>query len=84
MKKFKKDGLYHIWLNDIGCHHGWFDIEDVPNEINIKPQEIVGFYVDERKGFIILASGYNPDKNFKTYGHIFIIPKGCVIKTKHL
>jgi len=84
--KLKIGEKYHIYWVDTFSFNGWWNDDElkIKSKKMVMFQESVGFFAGEYSGFIILATHFDSDKDFKNWGHPDWIPKGCIKKIRKL
>lgn len=75
---------YFFRWNDTYSNGGWFTTEEITEKTLNEIHQSVGIFVGETDIWYIIATHHNKNPNYKTWGDINWIPKGCVVNIKEL
>lgn len=88
-----KENIYKrvlvVWIDSTSRKQIWWRYKDLEDEINLSEKDeyfySVGYLFKETKLNYYLANSIHfENRKAVSFGQIFSIPKGCVLKIKHL
>lgn len=80
----KQGKTYKIWWIDTCGFNGWYFTDDVKQKMKDLAyyQESVGFFICQDKNFVSICTTINKADDMAEWGHIELIPIGCIRKVK--